>query len=1657
MFKKTISVLLVLVIVGALALIVDPLSESREVSAADTRNGFVLVPEKQDDSGIAADTSFILTADQSKRMNIDELRSAFYIEGENEPVIEQMSETAFRITPGQLLKEGKVYIAGINEKDGTKTTWAFQTSQGLKAVSFFPADKSTNVPVNTGIEIYFNQSGLTGYEDGFEIIPETEGSFEVHKNVLVFVPVKLKPNTIYTVNVKSGISVTGSEAKLREDCSFSFATAPEINDNQYQEKGYVSFSKDLAEYSSVENVLLPIYYYFRNDIQEKTFQLKTTVYSFDDIDTFKKAYEGAEPVPYWARGQIIPDMTDTSNLKEVLSITFELPVIQKTSGDRSLDLGMMPNGYYLVHAEYDGNVIRTFVQVTDIAVFVMNSDSGFFIWVKDFKTAKDISGAVLEFDSGEKYYSDSKGAIITRLMNSSGSDVAKISAGNEAVLVSLYDYDYSGYRYYGYGSFFWNIFQTDRNLYKPDDTISFFGFLKPRYDDGEAPGMLTVEISRGGYYPYYDYRMYDRIYYSVMREPLQRETVSVEDGFFDGSIDLPNLAEGSYNISVKNGDSLISSIYFRVEEYTKPAYKIEMEKNKRYIFLGEPVEFHIKTSFYEGTPVSNLDFRLEASGYMGMERLFIEDRTDINGAYTAVYIPTKADPGAQGMAYINVTASSSIPEMGEVYINDGFHVFINDIWADYDSGIKNGRAYLDIDIYHVDITKLEQQDEGYGYGFKGAPVSGKTVEGNVYRNEYVRKVTGEYYDYINKVTRETYTYENVKTLVTALNIKTDAEGKASFEFFPEQANEHVYYTAEFSFTDSSGRTINNTAYFHQYADTDQYWYYDDYSRLELIDAVNYGIGDSVNMKYLHMGKEIGSGSYAYVVLQNGIRGVEFTDSSRHSFLFTESMMPNISVGGVFFTGKNFEYVEAYVPYDYFSRRIELTAQLDRDSYRPGEEALITVSAVNTDGAPVSAHVNISVVDEALFALGEQYVDTLESLFSGVWSGVKYTFSTHTLNQYYYGYYGMGGDDGEQQRTSDKGISGPADSSDVNGSETYVRSEFKDTAYYRSIKLDENGTGFIKIRLPDNITSWRITMQAVSDDIRAGSDKVSLSVTMPVFINYSLSDVFLVGDKPYAGVSVYGSSLSEGDIVRIRAEGEKISEEYEIKAFERVYISIPLLDKAGEYELKLSAFTAEGESDAVVHRYSVMDSYYESDEAVVLKAKKGMELPSGTKGLTTYIFKDSSTGKYARYLYPLAYVRGNRIEQKAVSAVAMDLINTYFDNNYTVTGFDSGQYQKPDGGIAFLPYGESDIFTTVTMIPYIRDKADMSELKIYLYSVLDTADQPNAISAALYGLSLLNEPVLIKLKEYEKIVNQDTVDRIYTALAYTCFGEVAEARRIYSQHIAGMVIKTETNARLEFGEGLDERLKNTALLAVLAVRADLPESEPLFNYIVKEHSNEYLTIVEKLEYIKTKLSKSMPADAKVKYSFLGETTALDVGSHPQSVTVPSQTAEGFMITDVVGDVDVIAVYKVPGIPASSSGSIMINREYSNYSRPGEPLSSNDIVRVTINAFIEKEALEQGYVITDYLPSGLRMISNYAISRNMYYDEKGGGGFYYGTTEGQKVYFYVYGDRKKDTLHTISYLARVVNPGEFTAEKPMMRAYADKGIVTLGRQQSVIISK
>ncbi len=1656
-----------------------------KVNAGDYRSGYSITPQSYDSTGVNPDSKYILKS--KKKIVLDELKKNISIDGEPEPAIAREDSNTFIITPSREFDQNKLYTFRIKTENGNDIIWTFQIRAVFKVVSVFPADKTTNVPTNTGIEIYLSHEDFEDIDNYFEISPAVKGSFERHNSAAVFVPEKLQEGTLYTVRLKRGLKLKDTIYSLNQDYVFQFETGVKEEKPMY-EKGGFSYNKVLNEYSPSEKPYIPFNYFVNQDKYKGKIKISTTVYAYNDVEAFISAASKRQSIPYWAYRSLSENIVPVKGLNSVAQFEQELPGIP--DGEQFIKIpGTLPEGFYIADSRWEDINFQTFIEVTNIGMYIMKGSNKTLMWLNDLKTKQPITDAVVSL-VGEysPYYSDSRGvvyfdSIAQESYNEPGEGLPqqkylKITTGDNKT--AILDY-YSGMSGYGDDTgagtgIYWDLLQLDRNLYKPDDVVNFWGLVKDRYSD-ENINELTVEISQG--YRYYGrYKSIDgqtdfkAAHYSpVYDQPLAGETIAVENGIFKGSIRLPMLDPGGYQLILKKGRRIIANSYISIENYVKPSYKLEITSDKEAVFPGQPVNFTVKASFFEDTGVPDLNVNYDIAGYnLGGNQVSASGKTDLQGSIAVKYVPD-AGSNVQGEQYVGINCHAVFPEAGETFGNNGVRVFVNDVNVKLNANTKDNKGIINAQLNKIVLDRLNDGTEKDSEDYLGEPAAGKELKATVYRNTWIKIEDGEYYDFINKVTQRKYRYEPHKEAVKTFSMKTDSKGRASYEFDTPELEEG-YYTADVRCTDSSGRNMK----FEVYIGNDSGGYNYDDNRYYLDGGKeSYNAGEAVDLTFKKGSKSMPEGKYLFIKMQNGIREYSIKDGPGYSFDFAQKDIPNVHVTGVYFNGLTYVESEQFnAVYDYQEKNLVLEAKTDKQAYRPGDEVTFDIKAKDKSGAPKKAVVNVSLVDEALFKLYSQDIDTLAALYSGVPSGIEFSYESHVNSgremtagavQAVMGEEKNKGNmknendrpDLERHQTTFGGdlklnalsIKG-FDADQVN-----VRQDFRDAAYFANVTLDDNGHGTLKFKLPDNITSWRVTLSGVSDDLSAGSGKVGLNVTLPFFINYTLNSTYLSGDKPVLGANAYGNNLKKGEDVTFEVtsltDPDRI-ERIRGKAFERV--NIPLWEmKEGSEDIVIKAQSTSGLEDSVKQTIKTVRTYHQAEKAVYYDLKPGIKIDGGDTGNTKLVFSDRSRGEFLPELISLLYTRGNRVDQKLSAQIASGLIDKYFKQSSAYLddpSFKLTDYQTQDGGIALLPYGSSDPDISSRLSSLVKDSVNTQKLKEYFYGVL-LDDSPGLKGNALYGLAVLREPVLLSLDKASKVENAGLKDLLYMALAYCELGESQKAESIFNEKISSYIEEYKPFYRIKTGKDSDDILECTSLAAVLASKLDKPEKRGLYEYCIKNSTKDILINIEKLLYITCEIEKSKDGAVKFSYSYNGEKKSRTLkNGETYTITIPSENLSGFKVDGTEGDISLVSVFST-GIDSLNKpdADLKVKREYSLKGNKTNNFKQGDIVRVEIKWDIDSRAVDGEYEVTDYLPSGLKPIENpYNAGIN-----PADGSTPFKRIDGQKVTFYV--NKAWENKKPLVYYARIVSAGIYKAEGTVIQSVASRTAINMDKQDIVTI--
>ncbi len=1668
MLKKVIACILILVLGVSVMWFANPLSPDIKASADTYKSGFSIVPEKEDDTGVSLDSGFILSSEAE--VTLDYLKANVTLRDGGALSITAISGSKYLLKPSVALKQNQVYFIDVKTQDGRTVSFVFQTKRDFTVLGSLPENMTSEVPLDTGIELYFSYPDVQNISKHFEISPKVDGRFESNGYTTVFIPKKLEAGTLYTVKIKKGLTAAKGAVVLNEDYIFSFETSADPKSTADPYPGSLYINSNWLEFGSTEKPAVPFNLYLNGSSASVDVTLK--LYRFKTLDDFIKAIRQKEEAPSWAPYATSKSMIDTKGMEKVLDFkqSFNL---EKWLEKYMLFPETVAEGFYLVELTSDKLAAQAFMQISDVAAYSVSDKNNTLFWLNDLKTGAAISGAqvgILPPALSDKriYKTDSSGLVELPNARKAGNDdkmtqdIYKVTTadGKESLINTGYSYD-TDYTYY-YRPYneglYWRYMQTDRTLYKPNDTVEFWGFIKSRLNNS-TPDEVTVELASGGYY----YPMRANImsrFMPFLSNALETFTLKAENGFYDGRIQLPALDPGSYTITVKDGDEVLSSTYFNVENYIKPQYKLEISSDKKAVFVGEKITFTLKATFFDGTPVSNVPLSYSINTYSKTEQN--KGVTDKDGILKVEFTPAY-ESRMQGECYFGINATAQFPETGDVSEYYNFRVFANDIDLQPQGEIKDNKGVVNVTVSAINLDTLND-DDLTNDNYRGAPVSAHNLKVKLTRIIWEKFETGDEYDSINKVVRKTYEYREKRISAGEGNLVTGKDGTARYEF-AINPNEEGYYIAEITTKDKNGRDMKTESWLYKngkgYPETNEYFYLK-------ADRQSYKANETVTVQVVNNKEEpLKDMRTLFVEARNGIQGYKVMNQPTLSQPFLAAYAPNYYLEGIVFNGKSYIQTNSNIIYDYNEKKLNLKIKTDKTSYKPGENMTITLEATDMNGKPVAAHVNLSLVDEALLKLSGQYIDPLASLYSWIDSGITRN-SNNRESGVRYGGIKMTSRAGGSVYTMNESVkmdsakeapmpsAAPAGAMMDMDTGFTVRSDFKDTALFKTIALSANGLGSYTFKLPDNITSFSLAAAAVSGDLYAGSEIQSTKVSMPFFINDALSLDYLVGDKPYIGVSAYGDGLSENEKVSFELTIKELPDFKQTataKAFERVNLPLPTLTE-GTFTLVMSAKSESGKTDALSRIITVYPSYRTIETATLKDLVPGMKIAAGKSGLTTLIITDAGRGSLINSLHSLSWEYGKRLDQKLVANYARKLLKETLKNDaYYLDPVDvvPSEYKNEDGGYGILPYAGSDMSFTALITPLLKDVADSQTLKMYFYNAL--LSDKNVQAAALFALAELGEPVLLDLNRAVATENLKLDDYLFLGLAYEAMGDTATATGIYEKKISPLLERKDPYIRAKLVKNdTDTSYRQTALAAVLASRINSPDATKLYAYVENNYSKTQYVGVEKVMYLMDRLEKLPDAKAGFSYSFGGKSYTVDLDKgHSEVIKVPSVNIDQFKVTDVTGNVSVLSLYTASYTDnVKNDSGLTMTRKYYNAATGKETttFAPDDVVKVEISYNVDKTAIDNTYEISDYAPAGLKPLES-----PWNYGFKDITGCWYRQFDGQKVTFVV--GKSKETPKPLVYYARVASPGEYVAEGTVAQGSIVKSsIVTLEDTKIVI---
>lgn len=1561
---------------------------------------------ESDSLGVSPTSAFKLVFD--KAPDEKELADSLSIKPEQTFQLKKVSTVEYSMEFEKPLEKDSIYRFILSDKStGVEQSWAFQTKKSLNVLGTLPRDKAVQVPVNSGIEITFSHENIENPEKHFEISPKTGGRFELHKRTLVFVPDKLEEDTIYTVTIKNGISVKGSNDTLQNDYTFSFQTAAPANNTG--NRTFFTFSDTIYSFTPQATPALQVY--ADDKIIDK--EVAVELYSYPDAESFLKELKSLDSKPSWAVSQNTKSTYDESKLEKAATVNARIVKQQSVYWETNYLLlpSSLAEGYYLAKVEIDGQKYYTQFQVNIASVYILTTKDKTLAWLNNSATGKPLTGAELLLDGGAPVKSDQDGMAVLTEKLSSSSDVSsfyflvKPSAGLPFV-AQVRSNVYQPYYGYYYNSDtinnYWTYIYLDKGIYLPEDTVNIWGIIKPR-EGSSNETEAVLELIR------YDYSMYGDSNVSILTS--QRVKIS-PNGAFTGSLKLSNYNPGSYEVRVKVGDNILLTNYLQIMDYTKPVYKLDVTPDRNYMYAWEKVSFDIQANFYEGTPVSGikLDYNSNISGNTLNSGRLVSDTT---GASKLTVSPTTSEAGWRPLS-LGVNISNNEAEEQQINAYSNVTVFPKDTMIEVQTNTEGEIGSAAITTSRIDLAKLKGNNSSYYLEeeYRGASVD-IPLTAKLYEKYYEKKKTGEYYDYINKVKQDIYEYYEVRNLIKEYSFNT-VSGKYEIKY---TAKKDKSYYLEIYGKDSEGRAITETKYLYNWV----YFYPYNNSTYSITDDTmnkQYKVDEKVSVEVKYNKEEPFTGNnrkYLFIRMKNGVLDFNVKASPIYDFNFDKGLIPNMYVKAVCFDGSNIydAGIQQYT-YDRTEKQLDIKMQSDKESYKPGDTVKLSFEVKDDQGKPCSSEINVSIVDEAYFAVSQQNVDTLSGLYGP-------SISSGLISDYF------------SFKPTDEFGAPMAEGGE--GGDMYVRKDFKDSALFTSVTSDNTGKAVASFKLPDNLTSWRVTYQAVTDDLKAGNGKVNISSKLPFFVDIVFNKTFITGDSPSILVRAYGTELpvtAEVDYKIIVTDTNGTSKTFNTKGKANAITEVPLGSfTAGNYTATVEAVSSTMK-DALERSFKVSDSLLETTKTDHVSLADNTVISNNAKGLTSLVFFGEDSALLYNELHSLYWSQGQRLDQKLAGKVAGELLQKYFNEEiYSDEEFDIKNYQPEDGGLALLTYDSSNPALSAKMCSLAADGIDSQALALYFRKLLENdITIPEDIAYAYWGLAALKEPVLLDIRNLLKAVDNTLQIKLILGAALAEIGDFQGAQDVYKEVMEKMGKVTDTFAWLETGTR-DESIDATALCSLIALKINAPERLKLYNYIKSNSTSELLVNLERMIFV-TNYIKGASLDSGFSYELDGIKKQVDLqkGSHYR-LTLTPEKLPALKFTNVQGKVIVSASYVIPVSEArpTEGNHISVNRNYSVGNGSAASFNRSDTIKITLTPNFSENAPDGYYEITDILPAGFRYVRAGSASGNA--------SWYLDEVTGQKVVFGYYYSKATSNKGSIVYYARAVTPGTYTADNAAIR--------------------
>lgn len=1078
--------------------------------------------------------------------------------------------TLLTIKPRQLLRIDTHYHLVVQEKARTKSgsslseefQWDFYTLPMPKIVQVSPADEEVQRDYSPVLYIKFSSPmKIESFKDKVRLRPEPKKPLEWWYNEweYSFSAYSLEPSTQYKVEIEPGIEdIYGN--KVLEGKTIAFTTAP------LPPRAYLRMPGETVFYRSDPKT--QYFYLSLTNVRKAVVNLyPLSVKDFRELTFYEKnAWEySPSQEAIWSK-----EFINQAELNE----EFNIKVALSPEGER------LKSGLYFLTLDtaeiphpYSNYLDQRIVIVANANLTFKTTLSEAMAWVTDLQSGEPVANVPIQVVGKNqvllgKGFTDQNGIAIIQYdeVYSDGIAIAYTPEG-PTVSYALNTWgsgatsvDYALWEgYYSTPGLTRAYVYTERPIYRPGQPVYFKAILRTDDDlDYRLPARETVKVRL---------QSFDKVVWE--------ETLEVsEGGTIDGRFNLAEEAAlGSYTLSVLNptDESIMGEVSFSVAEYRRPEFRVDVSAQPAELVQGENGRVVIKAEYYSGGAVADgklkwtitaQPFIFAPGGEYGDYSFSDEevDRMDYYGEGRGLRVVSEGESvlDAQGQHQLEFFAQPSQEGKSERWT---IEADITDVAGNVVSSrqqviVHQSQLYVGIkpDVY-VGEAGREQTFSIVALDWGANPVANQLVEINIVERRW-QSVQVQQPD--GSIVWET-NVEEIPVVVSKL-VTTDENGKARVSFIPPNGG---VFRARACTLDSGERRHCASAYQWVYGGDYIPWQQTSDRSLQVVtDKKEYQAGEVAKIL---IASPFQGKAYALVTVERGhIRSYEVlqleSNSTVYSLPLTDEMAPNIYVSVAVVKGIDetnprpaFRVGLAELKVASQAKQLSISVEKDRELAQPGDEVEYTLRVKDQKGNPVKAEISVSLSDLATLSLVEPNSLPIYDFFYNrralsVRTSLPLLLSMEDYNAFAEedliqgGAMGSGGGKGG-------GALGVVE----------VRQEFPDTAYWKArFVTDDQGVVKFTVRLPDNLTIWRLDARAVTSDTKVGQISDDLQVRKPLMVLPKTPRFFVVEDVAEVGATIRNQTGQNLQVkVSLQAEGVEVLDSHDqivnVQNGEQVYV------------------------------------------------------------------------------------------------------------------------------------------------------------------------------------------------------------------------------------------------------------------------------------------------------------------------------------------------------------------------------------------------------------------------------------------------------------------------------------------------------------------------